>query len=94
MGTEVEISKAIQVTACSSSKPLEMFRRTDLATHYDAERTTITRNGKTVAAIVALEDLETTDALKDLMDWKAAHKRPADSRKCGGKTLEAVRIES
>ena len=63
------------------------------AAHYGAERTTITRNGTPMAAVVPLEDLEAMDALKDLMDWKVAHKRLADFHKHGGKTLEAVRAE-
>ena len=63
------------------------------AAHYGAERTTITRNGKPIAAVVPLEDLKAMDALEDLMDRKVAQKRLADFRKHGGKTLEAVRAE-
>ena len=63
------------------------------AAHYGADRTTITRNGKPMAAVVPLEDLEAMDALEDLMDWKVAQKRLADFHKHGGKTLEAVRAE-
>ena len=63
------------------------------AAHYGAERTTITRNGKPMAAVVPLEDLEAMEALEDMMDLKVARKRLADFRKHGGKTLEAVRAE-
>ena len=63
------------------------------AAHYGAERTTITRNGKPMAAVVPLEDLEAMEALEDLMDRKVASKRLADFREHGGKTLEAVRAE-
>mgnify|MGYP006447659907 CR=1 FL=1 len=36
--------------------------------HYGAERTTITRNGKLMAAVVPLEEPEAIGALEDLMD--------------------------
>ncbi len=63
------------------------------AAHYGAERTTITRNGKPMAAVVPLEDLEAMEALEDMMDLKVAKQRLKSFRKQGGKTLEAFRQE-
>ena len=64
------------------------------AAHYGGERTTITRNGKPMAAVVSLEDLEAMEALEDHMDIKRATERLEDHRKNGGaKTLEEFRDE-
>ena len=51
---------------------------------YAHERTVVTRNGKPVAAIVSLEDLEAMEALEDQMDLQAARESLKDAREGGG----------
>lgn len=54
---------------------------------YAHERTTVTRNGKPVAAIVPLDDLEAMEALEDMMDIRAARESLQDAEEHGG-TME------
>ena len=51
---------------------------------YAHERTIVTRNGKPVAAIVSLEDLEAMEALEDQMDLQAARRSLKDAKAGGG----------
>ena len=54
----------------------------DAAEHYH-ERVMITRNGKPVAAVISIEDLELLQALEDQVDQEAAAKAIAESEEQG-----------
>lgn len=58
------------------------------------ERVTITRNGKAVAAIVSIEDLELLRAIEDRIDLDAALSAIQEANETGYISWDAVRAES
>lgn len=54
----------------------------DAAEHHH-ERVTITRNGKPIAAVISIEDLELLQALEDRLDQEAAADAIAESEQHG-----------
>ncbi len=58
------------------------------------ERVTITRNGKAVAAIVSIEDLELLRAIEDRMDLDAARSAIREANESGYVSWDAVKVEN
>ena len=59
----------------------------------DGERVLLRRHGKSVAAIVPVEDLALLRAIEDRMDAKAAREGKADAAANGTIPLEEVRAK-
>ena len=57
------------------------------------ERIVVRRNGKSVAAIVPLEDLAALEKLEDRRDLRAAKKAMADARKKGERPIPWARAK-
>ena len=57
------------------------------------ERVTITRNGKAVAAIVSIEDLELLRAIEDRIDLDAARSAIQEAEETGYVSWNLVKVE-
>ena len=71
----------------STKEPKQTFAQTLRRVTSKRERIIVRRNGRSVAAIVPMEDLAALERLEDRRDLRAAKKALADAKKKGEKPI-------
>lgn len=81
------------MTTITAGKAREKFSELVSRVGYAKERVAVTRRGKTIAAIVPIEDMELLEKLEDRIDLEDARKALAEARKKGTISLAQLKKE-
>ncbi len=76
------------MTRLSTTEARNQFADAINRVSYRGERIVLDRNGKDVAALVSIEDLELLELLEDRMDIEAARKAMADKETVSWESLK------
>lgn len=81
------------MTTVTAEKARERFSELVSRAGFAKERVTVTRRGKTIAAIVPIEDVELLEKLEDRIDLEDARKALAEAKKKGTIPWKKVKAE-
>ncbi|MDO8136858.1 MAG: type II toxin-antitoxin system Phd/YefM family antitoxin [Candidatus Brocadiales bacterium] len=81
------------MTTITAGKAREKFSELVSRVGYAKERVAVTRRGKTIAAIVPIEDMELLEKLEDRIDLEDARTALAEARKKGTIPWKKVKAE-
>ena len=81
------------MTTITAAKAREKFSELVSRVGYAKERVAVTRRGKTIAAIVPIEDMELLEKLADRIDLEDARAALAEARKKGTIPWKKVKAE-
>ena len=81
------------MTTITAGKAREKFSELLSRVGYAKERVAVTRRGKTIAAIVPIEDMELLEKLEDRIDLEDARKALTEARKKGTISLAKLKKE-
>lgn len=81
------------MTTITAGKAREKFSELVSRVGYAKERVAVTRRGKTIAAIVPIEDMELLEKLEDRIDLEDARKALAEAKKKGTISLAQLKKE-
>ena len=81
------------MTTITAGKAREKFSELVSRVGYAKERVAVTRRGKTIAAIVPIEDMELLEKLEDRIDLEDARKALAEAKRKGTISLAQLKKE-